>query len=168
MSLILNPIAGDGQVTYPSSMVSPWVERNVDLCDNQDVATIISPELLATDTRLFETQAGRGTIIRARFRYDDGLTTPVAPIVKLFGRKKTADDSEVFQPIRNKSGDISVTLTISESTDVTDGTYQYTTPDLDAHSWDCDGFDEFLFGIETAHSAAAGTVTSNAIQVRVI
>lgn len=168
MTLILNAGAGHGPVVYPSSLISGWGERNVNLVDNQDASPITDPTALETATRLFRTQQGRGTIIRARFRYPSGLTTPVSPVVKLFGRWYTAAGSEIWQPLRNKAGDISVTLTIDQTNDVAIGTSLYTTPDLDAHSWDCDGFDEFLFGVETALSAAAGEFTDNAIQVRII
>lgn len=169
MSIAITPNAGDGQIVYPCSLSSAWNERNVNLVDNQDSATITDPTSLETASRLFTRTRDMGTIIRARLRYPSGLTTPVSPIVKLFGRKKalTGETAQVFQPLRNKAGDISVTLTIA-ATDIAIGTSLYTTPDLDAHSWDCDGFDEFLFGVETPLSAAAGDVTSNAIQVRII
>lgn len=169
MSIALNPNAGDGKIVYPCSLSCAWQERNVNLVDNQDSGTITDPTTLETATRLFTRLRDMGTIIRARFRYPSGLTAPVSPIVKLFGRKKalTGETAQVWQPLRNKAGDISVTLTIA-STDVAIGSSLYTTPDLDAHSWDCDGFDEFLFGVETALSAAAGSVADNAIQVRII
>lgn len=169
MSIDLTPNAGHGQIVYPCSLSSEWRERNVNLVDNQDSATITDPTALETATRLFTRTRDLGTIIRARLRYPSGLTTPVSPIVKLFGRKKarTGESDQIWQPLRNKAGDISVTMTIA-STDIAIGSYLYTTPDLDAHSWDCDGFDEFLFGVETALSAAAGAVTDNAMQVRII
>lgn len=170
MSIALNPNAGEGKIVYPCSLSCAWQERNVNLVDNQDASPITNPTALETATRLFTRLRDMGTIIRARLRYPSGLTTPVSPIVKLFGRKKalTGETEQVWQPLRNKAGDISVTLTIDQTNDVAIGASLYTTPDLDAHSWDCDGFDEFLFGVETPLSAAAGAVTDNAIQVRII
>ncbi|WP_196300883.1 hypothetical protein, partial [Streptococcus pneumoniae] len=81
------------------------------------------------------------------------------PIIKLFGRT----DGQAWQPLYTLSGNLTATLTPA-ATDVTDGTYKYTTPHATDHAWDCDGCDDVLVAIETA-LAGTGTVTNSKIQL---
>lgn len=129
----------DGQQTFPSSGSAPWqTHLAAGLLDGTETRT--TPQAYLTGDRVFTRERNRGTIYRSRMARPSGgtLVTNFQGIV--FGRYSSDD---AWQPIRNKVGDIVVTWTADDTNDVDSGTYQYTTPDLDAHSWDCDGFNEF-------------------------
>jgi hypothetical protein len=128
---------------------------------SQDAATITNPttQVVKASTHLFRCKAN-GTLVIARLGYDAGLTGVTSPIVKLFGRYNSSDDWQILQ---TKAGLITATLTVATSTDVTNGTLKYTTPDQALHTWDRLGCEELLLGIQTALAGGGSGVTSNSI-----
>jgi len=122
-----------------------------------DAATITNPttQITRAGTNLLTVQ-GRGTFLIVRLAYDDGLTSITSPTVKVFGR---ANSGEPWRILRTRGGAISAQL-LTAATDATDGTLEYTTPDLTTNVWDLQGCDQILIGVEVA-LAGTGT-TSNA------
>ena len=104
-----------------------------------------------------------GTHLRIRMVYDDGLSVSQAPIVKVFGR---TGSTQVWQLLKSAAGNLRETISTA-STDVTDGTFNYTTPDQSIHTWDCDGCEQLLIVVETA-LAGTGTVNTAFLQVKFI
>lgn len=122
-----------------------------------DAATITNPltQITRAGTSLLTVQ-GRGTFLIVRLAYDAGLTGITSPTVKVFGR---ANSGEPWRLLRTRGGAINAQL-LTAATDVTDGTLDYTTPDLTSNVWDLQGCDQILIGVEVA-LAGTGT-TSNA------
>jgi hypothetical protein len=122
-----------------------------------DNATITNPvtQITRSGTSLLTTQ-GRGTFLVVRLAYDAGLTAITAPTVKVFGR---GNSGEPWRILRTRGGALNAQL-LTAATDATDGTLDYTTPDLTTNVWDLQGCDQILVGVEAA-LAGTGT-TSNA------
>lgn len=131
----------------------------------QDAAAITNPDtqITASTRHRFDRDNHMGRFIQARLVYDDGITSPVSPILKLFGRSYS---DEAWTAKKNRAGAVSGELTIDQTNDAQDGTYGYTTPDSAESTWEISGENEFIFGVETAHSAT-GTVSTSKIQVRI-
>ncbi len=120
-----------------------------------DAATITNPTTQITDASRQILKRGpqtdgtyasnEGSLLIVRLGYDDGLLGITDPVIKVFGRK---DSTEARTLLRTKTGALNATLTTAP-TDVTDGTLNYTTPDLDRLGWDVQGCREILIGIET-------------------
>lgn len=154
----------------PCSINSHW-ETAIDAggMDDQDAAVITNPDTqIILSTRHPIHKGLVGTQLLFRLVYDDGLTAITDPIVKWFGR---TGDSQVWQLLKNRSGGITTTITTQASddgaTDVTDGTFLYTTPDYETQAIDCLGCDTFFVGLETA-LAGTGDVTTAFLQVKSI
>ncbi len=150
--------------SLPASLTTQWQTLITDGGPAAlDAATITNPETqitAATSARFV--RLGAGSHILLRLRYDDGLTSITAPVVKVFGRT----GSQPWQLLKNRAGNLSIALTPA-ATDTEDGTYKYTTADFDLHAFDCLGCDEILVGIETA-LAGTGTTSNSAIEIKVI
>ena len=133
--------------------------------NTQDASTITDPdaEITNSTSHIFAIK-GRGTTLRLRLMYDDGISSVTSPIINVFGRFSS---DEVWQRLQNKSGDTNVTLTVDTTNDVSDGTFNFTLVDADDHAFDLDGCAQVLVGIKTA-LAATGTVTTATIQGKVI
>ncbi len=130
----------------------------------QDAATVTNPSTQITAaTRHIFRRNGLGTHLLLRMKYDDGLTSITAPIVKVFGR---GGDNDGWQLLKTRSGSLSVALSVA-ATDVEDGTNKFTTPDYDLHAWDSLSCNEFLVGIETA-LAGTGDATTATIEAKLV
>lgn len=152
--------------TTPVSITSGW-STVIDALgmDDVDAATITNPTteiILSTRHRLH--RKGIGTTLLLRMGYDDGLTSITDPVVKVFGKTGT---SEIWTLLKSNAPALTGTLTTALTTDVTDGTYLYTTPDPIALGWDCLGCDYLLVGIQTA-LAGTGTVTNAFLQAKIV
>ena len=132
----------------------------------QDAASITNPTTqIVNDTTFVISRDQRlGTTLAVRLAYNAGASTLTPPIIKIFGR---ARDDDAWQPLYSLSGNLTATLT-DAATDVTDGTFKYTTPHPTNHYFDTAGCDEFLVGVETAFAAGVGIVTDSKIQMKVI
>lgn len=143
-----------GDQTFPSSGAAQWTtapSSDLTTADNGG-SSVTNPSALAA-ARIMVRDATRGTIIRARMKYTGTVTTDA--VIVLFGRYSSTD---YWQPLRNKSGAIEVTMTAASGTDVVDTLDKYTTPELDDHSWDCDGFDEITYAVKTATDGSTASL----------
>lgn len=156
----LNAVDQGGFV--PISGVSSWVTANT-LINTADAATVTNPQTEVTRTTTPIINRAGGTVLRVRMAYNASLTVSQAPIVKVFGR---TGSTQAWQLLKSAAGNIRETLTTA-ATDVTDGTYDYTTPDQTVHSWDCDGCEQLLIVVETA-LAGTGTVSDAFLQIKFI
>lgn len=141
-----------------------------------DASPILTPSASITrSTRhVFSRPPGCGTYLRLRLKYDDGITGPTSPVVKVFGRTISTAGPDApsgtagpWQILRNVAGNLNATLSIDLPNDAQDGEFSYTTPTANDHSWDVDGCGEFLVGIETALSAT-GTVNTATIEAKFV
>jgi len=157
---VLNAVDKGGFV--PISGVSSWISAN-SLINTADAATVTNPQTQVTRTTTPIINRNGGTHLRIRMVYDDGLSVSQAPIVKVFGR---TGSTQVWQLLKSAAGNLRETISTA-STDVTDGTFNYTTPDQSIHTWDCDGCEQLLIVVETA-LAGTGTVNTAFLQVKFI
>jgi len=137
----------------------------------QDAATITDPdaEIVSASNSIIRVD-GAGTLLMLRMKYDDGITGPTEPIIKVFGRlanRNSASETDDWMILANKVNNISVTIDIALSTDVSDGTWNWTHPHWDAHVWDLAGCNEVLIGVETA-LAATGTVNTATVEAKIM
>lgn len=132
----------------------------------QDAATITNPttQIVNSTSRIISRDKNAGSTIAVRLAYDQGAGTLTPPVIKLFGR---ANSGDAWQPLYSLSGNLTATLT-DAATNVTDGTFKYTTPHATDHYFDTAGCDEFLVGVETALAAGSGIVTNSKIQLKAI
>jgi hypothetical protein len=126
-----------------------------------DNATVTNPttQVTRSGTSIVRSDSG-GVFMLVRLAYDDGLTAITNPSVKVFGR---ANLGEPWRLLRNRAGALSASL-VTASTDATDGTLDYTTPDLTTNVWDVQGCDQFIIAVETA-LAGTGTTSNATVQV---
>lgn len=151
-----------GEQVAPCSLSSNWIDAiDAGGVATQDAASITNPdsEITAVTRHTLSRQNSAGTLLRLRLGYSG---TPSAdPVLAVFGRSGT----DAWERLVNKSGGSSATLTTAASTDVTDGTLKYTAVG-DGQTFDCQGCDELLVGVQTAF---AGSATADAIvQAKII
>lgn len=150
---------GKAPIFSPTSLSSKW-KTVIDaggMDDNDNSGNrILDPEGSITEsTRHKLTREGdRGTNLRVRMGYDRATSTvTTSPTIQVFGRyvnPADANDVTAWQMLANKSGDTEVVVTVDPTNDVDDGSdFQYTLPDANDHTFDCDGCNEFLFGVKT-------------------
>ena len=155
----------DGFVSYPVSGTARWVVA-IDSggADDQDAATITNPtsSITASSRHILNRNFKSGTTLVVRLGYDVGAGSLTNPVIKVFGRS----GSDAWQVLRNKSGSLTATITTATSTDVSDGTYKYTNPDLNDNAWDCQGCDQILIGVETAYAAGSGTAANACLRAK--
>lgn len=149
----------------PMSMTTKW-QTIIDAGGAviQDAASITNPTTeITSSTRHMFRRYGRGTFLMLRLAYAAALTVGTSPVVKVFGRTSSTD---VWQLLKTEGGSLTGTLTAA-ATDVTDGTYKYTTCDVLATTWDCLGCELFLVGVETV-LAGVGTTSTAFIQGKLL
>ncbi len=149
---VLAPTQAKGayhKLTRPAQLTSRW-RTIIDAggMDNQDAATITDPDAEITESTTHILKVGEvGTTLRLRLRYDDGTSSVTNDaVIKVFGRHSSADP---WQNLENRGGAITTTMTIATTTDVSDGTDNFTAVDATDHAWDLDGCDEVLVGVVT-------------------
>ena len=158
------------RMTRPTQIPVPWQTLiPAGGMDDQDAATITDPTAeieggANAANRYVLKVRQKGTTLRMRMKYDDGLTGITDPKIKVFGRYNAA---EQWQILKTKDNALNATMTTVLASDVSDGTFNWTTPDPNKHSFDLDGVDEVAFGVETA-LAATGDVTTATLEVKVI
>ncbi|HMN41715.1 MAG TPA: hypothetical protein PKE29_12785 [Phycisphaerales bacterium] len=74
-------------------------------------------------------------------------------------------DQDFWVALRNLNGDASVPIQISPGTDTVLGSADaaHTVPDNNAHSWDIDGCDRIIIGVEKPYAPASGGHPANAV-----
>jgi hypothetical protein len=153
------------EVSRPASITSRWTT----IISGggpavQDAATITNPttQIINATSRICR-RGNEGTVIMLRLGYDDAVTLPTSPVVKVFGRTGTDE----WQLLSNEANAITSTLTLNLTTDTTDGAFKYTFADSIATTIDCLGCEELLVGIEVAF-AATGVVNNSFIQAKIV
>jgi hypothetical protein len=152
-------------ISVPGSATSKWTEIiSAGGPTSADTARIVNPTTAITaDTRRIFRRGGLGTFLVFRLKYNGSITSVTSPKIAVFGRTGSA---EQWQRLSAKSGADSATLTVSTSNDSGDGTMKYTTVVPADHTFDCQGCEEFLVGVETA-LAATGTVNTSTIEAKI-
>lgn len=155
-----------GQVVFPVSATTDWTSAvTAGGATTADASTITAPtsQITASTRRIVTRQVSGGTALLVRMKYDASLTVSVSPSVRLFGRT----NGGAWQTLTSRAGTVSSVLLAATATDISDGTYKYTTVDLASHYFDCQGYDEFLVGIETA-LAGSGTTSTATIDLKAL
>lgn len=121
------------------SLTSKWTDA-IDNPETLDNASPTNPTTQITDsTRHIVTDEGRqGTHVVPRYKWEAARTHSTSPVFAFFGR--TGDDAWVR--LRTKAGTLTWTPTLTNYT--TDGTYNYTVPDLSSDPVDRMGCKEIL------------------------
>lgn len=154
-SLVPNAVSPRGEIVRPASILSTWITViDPGGMTTLDAATITNPttQITASTRHIFSVE-NQGTTLILRMKYDAGSTVATSPVVKVFGRTRT----DAWQLLKTKALALNATITGAPTTDVTDTTWNYTTPDLSAQAWDCAGCMELIVGIETVF---AGSITA--------
>lgn len=148
----------------PVSLTSNWIQvldANGPATLNNATITNPTTQITTSTTHPLSTQ-GVGTLLVLRLVYDAGLTSITNPTVKVFGKS----GASAWSLLQTKAGALNAAITTA-STDVSDGTFKYTTPDLTNIAWDMQGCDTILVGVEVA-LAGTGTVSNSLIQAKII
>lgn len=134
--------------------------------EQQDAAALTDPDAEITNSTTHLFKVGRqGTTLLLRMKYDDGLSAITDPVLRVFGRY---DSTEPWMMLNQKGGADNATVTMqTASTDVSDGTDNWTDVDEDDHSFDLRGCDEILVGVQTA-LAATGDPTLASLEAKII
>lgn len=176
--LPFTPSSSAAILVVPVASVSEWITvvSNANITDTLMDGVIRRAKDISTSTRpVFSrvTSGGvtLGTALRLRASYEyggeqEGTPSPVR--VRVFA----GNDPEVrssFVPIRNANGDLSVVIPCDVETDpivfTTDSVPEpplqpvgrcVTTPDNNAHTWDCMGYSHFIVGLELSMTGVAG------------
>ena len=160
--------ATNAELVASVSITSSWFSAVGATGPNtQDAASITNPttEITSAVHKLVETK-GRATRATFRLKYDRGVTSPTRPVIAVFGRTRLSD-SEVgsWERLSTLGAATTATLTVDVTSDVDDGTYQYTATSLEDQTFDLNGCNEFLVGVQTAF-AGTGTVHTSTIECK--
>ena len=144
----------------PVSVISDWVDvcTAPETTDNSGSA-VVNPGAITRSAQNKIYNHGVGTTLQIRLKYDAGAGTLTNPVVQPFG----FDGNGLPQKLVDADAAHEQTLTLSASSDVTDGTYKYSQP----VEVDMDGCASVLVAVKTAFAASTGTVSNSTIQVRV-
>lgn len=158
----LDVLPTNSERTAPCSLVSRWADA-IDNPETLDNASPTNPTTQITaSTRHIVTDDGRaGTFLVPRYKWEAARTHDTTPIFAAFGR---TDSTEAWVRLRTRAGALTWTPTLTDYT--TDGTYNYTIPNLDTDPFDRMGCAEVLF---CTTQAAVFTVTegnAGALQVK--
>ena len=148
------------EVSRPCQLTSFWQVINDDAKsqDNSGTPNPYSDSLSSTPVIM---TIPYGTTLRLAARYTASGSMSTDPVVQVFGRSVNPagqqDNTETtntgtvgaWQQIVNKAGGLDITLS-DASTDISDGSFEYTLSDLDAHSFDLDGNNQVLVLVKTA------------------
>jgi hypothetical protein len=145
-------------VVWPASVASEWIvaiaEGGMTITDGTD--PLRKGYSITDSTRnLLKRTDSTGTTLRLRLRYHAGDIPAAVPLViRVFGAE-TATGDLAAMPNLNKDLSVPITLDTASDSLIEDGSqlFAVTTPDADAHSWDCDGYTFMLVGIEKPYTA---------------
>jgi hypothetical protein len=156
------------EITRPCQIASFWQVINSDL-ESQDNSGTPDPYGDSPSSTPHFISIPTGTTLRLGVRYTAGESMSTDPVLQVFGRTVaplgTQDNTEttnqgsvgIWQRLLSKAGDIDSTF-VDASTDISDGTYEYTASDLDAHSYDLDGCNQVIVLVKTAAAGVTGDV----------
>ncbi len=152
----------------PISITASWFTAVAATGPNtQDAANITSPTTEITSAVHYQIKTmGRASRATFRLKYDRAVTAPTSPVIAVFGRTRLSE-TEVgsWERLSTLGSASTSTLTVDVTNDVDDGTWQYTSTSLEDHTFDLNGCNEFLVGIQTAF-AGTGTVNTSTIECK--
>ena len=166
---VSNPVTyTNGGASFPSSIASGWIDAidtgGVVTIDNAAITDPTS-QITAGDRKLIQRGQKCGTLLQFRLVYDsDSSAFTTAPVFAVFGRASGFGDQ--WQRLRNKSNGLTLTFAAA-ATDIDVGPLKFTNPDNENHTFDCQGCDEFLVGLETAINPAGGLAALSSLQVKI-
>lgn len=145
--------ATGGQVpSLPMSVSSPWSGWVVQDFSAVDAATITDPESQITAaTRRTWLRRFVGTSLQLQGVYPRAAALKTTDLLVVgFGRNIVDGTALQWNQLVNDDGDFEIPIEFDPTTDADDGTtYKYTT--VKSSQWiDCQGYDEFVFGIVRA------------------
>lgn len=160
-----NITAQPQSLDHPASVTSPWTV----ICSAPDVAEsgdslagtkVVKPSHLITRSGQNELLVGsQGTLMAMMLKYNDGVTSPTSPVVRVFGK----DRNGLWCLIADDDGNVEHTLTIDANTDVRDDDHHYTLP----VRLDMNGATAVAVGIQTAFGGT-GTTDDSEILVKIM
>lgn len=138
------------KLTAPISMQADWEDFHTapETQDNGG-STVVNPSALNSAAHIELNVNGRGTMCAIRLKYDASTQDPV---VQVFGK----DGNGSYQALVNSNDDNEVTLE-TPATDVSDGTFLYTTVKAQ-HVFDMRGSQSIILGIKTPITGATAPV----------
>lgn len=156
-----------------TSLELPWEDQGKTLAsaDNATTKKTVSDLSGATyESRRKVSTAGQFVIVRAK--YDDTASAVgTSPVVSVIGLKETVDSAgnRIWHAHKlvNTKGNATVTLTAAPSTDITDGTYKYTSH-TDECVFDLIGHSHYIVILETAIAQTGGSTATSDIQTKVV
>lgn len=161
----------DGRVTVPSSAITGWtVMVPAGSATTADSAGVLkNPGTLTRNLNTLVREQGIGTFFIPQLVYNDDIGTVTSPVIRVYGRYNSDDP---WLPLANKSGDLTVTLTVAQITDVefTSGakTFGMTSVVGDDYQFDVLGCGEILVLVSTAFAASSGTPADGYIRGKII
>lgn len=161
----------DGPGTFPSSIVADWQQVVAAGVSDVAIATPVTTINLATLNAayiIFSKPARVGTHVLLRIAYPNDLVVTTQLKGKLFGRRKTEDDSDPWMPLADPAGDIEIELTSDNTNDYDDGALKWGTVKVATDAIDSAGCDEFIFLIETALDGTTGDDSLASVWAKVI
>lgn len=142
----------------PISTITQWgvACSDTSATDNSG-STVVNPSLITRSAQHWVQMGQRGTTLEVRFKYPTGATTPVGPVVQIFGR----DANLICERLTDSTATHTLSLTTDTTNDVRDSTYSYTQP----IEVDCNANAEAIVAIKTAQTGTG--MTGAAILVRI-
>lgn len=126
--------------------------------------TITDPDgEITSSTRHICRVNGRGSIIEARMKYDDGDTRANTALVRVFGRA----GNDAWMRLRLVGSANSQGTILTSTADPEDGTFAYTITTA-LSRWDLYGCDQFLVGVENNYEFLGGNEDRASLQARVV
>lgn len=136
----------------PMSVSAPWSAWVLQDLSTIDAATITNPETQITAaTRRVLGRNFMGTSLQVQAAYPRAATLKTTDLQLVgFGRNIVNGTAQEWNAIVNDNGDSIITIEFDPTNDADDGaTYKYTT--VKSTQWlDCQGYDEFVFGLVRA------------------
>lgn len=161
---------GGGNIHASHSQQIHWFTLISGGMNSADAAPITDPASEITASTRFLTVPPRGTSLVVRLKYDDGITFSTDPIIQVFGANKKSNGTREYFKLFNENGSHTVTIAAAETTDVSDGTDNWTDTIKNAGNafFDMLGASEILVGVNTAAAVSAGDVTLVSLEGKVV
>jgi len=162
--------ATGGQVpSLPMSVSGPWSAWVLQDLSTIDAATITNPETQITaSTRRTWLRQFVGTSLQLQAVYPRAATSKTTDLLVVgWGRSIVNGTAQQWNLLTNDNGDYQITLEIDPTNDADDGsTYKYST--VKSTNWlDCQGYDEYVFGLVRA-AVLDVSVATGFIRVRAL
>ena len=145
----------------PVQLLGRWIVLH-DLPNTADAATITDPdtEIAGADNRIYTVH--EGTRLKLRLRYDDADTQSTDPVVKVFGRFNDGTSADPWENLVDLCNSLTSALAVVEATDVSDGTNNWTAPHVTSNTFNLNGCNQVLVGVQTALVLGGGPTYASA------